>query len=499
MDGLSFLLSNEPDPNCAAGLRQAHVVSADRTVWPARVQIDDRHLTVRRLVCESGAVYVPWLVENFGDIIVHTTSLMERPEPYRFATELARGQLNTVRNQCAEWEQNGLRVPELIRAGIKRAGASLRRAILSTDENDSERYALEALSASLHVGEDLTATYARRAVAARRRNRDSPVVLIDCVVRPDRLSARSQKLYCDAFRHAMISPTWPELELRQGERHWDPLDECVQWCTANGLSCTIGPLIEFRPQALPDWLWLWEGEVSRMIGFMTEHVEQCVRRYAGKVRQWEIAARANSAEILGLNEEQMLGIVARLAETAAQTDPKAQRVLMIDQPWGEYQATEDRTYSPFTFANTLIRTGLPINGLVLEVAMGYAPGGSYCRSLMDVSQMLDAYHEIDVPIQIRLSFPSGPLRGVVSGVSAAGFWHAEPDESVHARWLKRAVAIAMAKPFVYAVTCGCFHDQPKNAWPLSGLLTEDERPKPAYHHIRAICSKYSETDMGARS
>ena len=77
----------------------------------------------------------------------------------------------------------------------------------------------------------------------------------------------------------------------------------------------------------------------------------------------------------------MLGLTYRLAEAARQVDPSLELIIGIAQPWGEYMALADRTHSPFIFADTLIRSGLNLAALDLEMVMGVTPRGSYCRDL----------------------------------------------------------------------------------------------------------------------
>ena len=64
---------------------------------------------------ESGYLLLPWPVEPFGTPVVATTTLRERPEPYRLLVELARGKLNQLRTQSAEWQAIGLRTGPRLR------------------------------------------------------------------------------------------------------------------------------------------------------------------------------------------------------------------------------------------------------------------------------------------------------------------------------------------------------------------------------------------------
>src|SRR5258707_10039546 len=66
----------------------------------------------------------------------------------------------------------------------------------------------------------------------------------------------------------------------------------------------------------------------------------------------------------------------------------------------------DRTHSPFIFADTLIRSGLSVAALDLEIVMGVTPRGSYCRDLLELSRLLDFYALLGVPLAVTLGYPA---------------------------------------------------------------------------------------------
>ena len=120
-----------------------------------------------------------------------------------------------------------------------------------------------------------------------------------------------------------------------------------------------------------------------MAKFMSRYVEAAVRRYRTRIRRWQVTAASNWANILGLTEEELLWLTVRLAETAKQLDPGLEVSVGVVQPWGEYLVVQERQHSPFLFADTLIRSGLNLAALEIEVVMGVTPRGSYCRDLLE--------------------------------------------------------------------------------------------------------------------
>ena len=139
---------------------------------------------------------------------------------------------------------------------------------------------------------------------------------------------------------------------------------------------------------------------------MCKFVETAVRRYRSRIRRWQLTAASNCASVLSLTEDELLGLTYRLAEAARQVDPSLELVVGIAQPWGEYMALADRTHSPFIFADTLIRSGLNLAALDVELVMGVTPRGSYCRDLLEMSRLLDLYALLGVPLRVTLGYPS---------------------------------------------------------------------------------------------
>jgi hypothetical protein len=206
--------------------------------------------------------------------------------------------------------------------------------------------------------------------------------------------------YNKAFNSICIPFPWSEIEGEETTYSWAGFDELVGWAEKQGLSITGGPLIDFSAVQLPSWLWLYEREVPTMASFMCKVVEATIRRYRQRIRRWQVCAGSNCARVLGLTEEELLGLTYRLADAARQLDPSLELILGVSQPWGEYLAAHDYTHSPFIFADTLIRSGINnLAALDLELVMGVSPRGSYCRDLLEVSRLLDLYALLGVPIR----------------------------------------------------------------------------------------------------
>jgi hypothetical protein len=255
------------------------------------------------------------------------------------------------------------------------------------------------------------------------------------------------------------------------------------------LTVTAGPLIDFSPTHLPEWLWLWERDLSSIATFMADYIQTAVKRYHGRIRTWQLTAASNSASLLGLGEDEMLWLTVRMVEAARQVDPKLEIVIGIAQPWGEYLALEDRAHSPFVFADTLIRSGLNLAALDLEMVMGPWPRGSYCRDLLNVSRMLDLYTILGVPLRVTLGYPSSdaPDSGANPEVKvAAGSWRHGFSVESQADWASSYVALALCKPSVRGVQWMHLSDAEPHLFPHCGLFDAQNKPKPVLERLRRL-------------
>jgi hypothetical protein len=169
-------------------------------------------------------------------------------------------------------------------------------------------------------------------------------------------------------------------------------------------------------------------------------------------------------------------------------DPALELVIGLTQPWGEYRIPFDRV-SPFQFADNLIRSGLQLGGLDLELCMGVSSRGSYARDPLDLSRLLDLYALLGVPLSVTLGYPARPGTdpdGDPELTTGAGFWGGGYDPASQADWVRHHAALALCKPYVKSVQWCHFADAQPHTFPHAGLLGPDGAPRPALGQLRAL-------------
>lgn len=473
-----------------ASRRKAYMTGLDRT--PSRLGLEFRNdlMICSRENSESARLFVPWPITGFGSPFVGTATLGERAAPYELALELARGKLNDVRNQMADWTQVGLRVDsELTRAMSEAHRAFVRAAVSGDDEEARLAAARDCLAATSRAGDLLTDAYAKQVLHTRLITGGKLTTSLGCALsgNPDRIPGSSR--WRKAMNSARVGVSWRDLAPTEGKYRWEPLDAQIAWCRKNKLAIEAGPLIEFLPSAMPDWIWLWEGDVDAITGLATDLVRQAVARYRGKIPLWHVVHRPAGHDLLGLGEEDQIRITARALQAARQADPTVQLCLGVDRPWAEWMSSSRFQLGPLHLCDYLIRSEVGLSRVAIEVAPGYSGPGSHYRDLFEFSRLLDLYALLNVPLHVTLVAPSaaGDDPSAAPGVEVEPWqWPKPPNEELQADWAARWTALAVAKPFVSSVTWLQATDAVPHVYPHGGLHRADSTPKPAFERIREL-------------
>src|SRR5438105_10791743 len=143
---VSFLLPPNLKPEQVRELERACMAGGqDNMPWPSEVHVDRDRLTLRRSVDESGLLVTPWRIEGLGQLMGTSATLMERVEPYVLPVELARGKVNQLRCQAADWRAGGLDIPAALDDAITTASQAFGRTVTQPDARQAHDQAKEAL------------------------------------------------------------------------------------------------------------------------------------------------------------------------------------------------------------------------------------------------------------------------------------------------------------------------------------------------------------------
>jgi hypothetical protein len=488
MGVMKFLLPTGLDGAAAEELSRASVSGGqDNMPYPAEVVVEPGQMTVVRSVDESGSLVSPWEVNGSGRVMASSATLMERPQPYHLLTELARGKLNQVRGQAADWVMGGLEMTDALAGQIRQATQAFVRAVVHAASGEDA--ARTALAAGFHAADVLAQTYMDQVYALRHQRQPQMDTMLGCRLGAAVPQGALADELAESFNAVCLPFAWDTIEATEGDYRWEAADAQVEWALARGLKIIGGPLVDFFGAHLPDWLGRRQRDLSSLCGCLCDFVETVVSRYRGKVRSWQISAASNSSQVLAIGDEELLWLTLRLAEAARQIDPHLEIILGVAQPWGEYLTTQERTHSPFVFADTLVRSGLKLAGLDLEVVMSATPRGSYCRDPLELSRLLDLYALLGVPLQVTLGYPSASGPDTLADAElqiAGGYWRGGFSPETQADWATTFAGLALCKPSVRGALWAHASDAEPHLFPHCGVIDAGGNVKPVLARLREL-------------
>src|SRR5262249_44926357 len=145
--------------------------------------------------------------------------------------------------------------------------------------------------------------YTKQVIQTRLTGADKLPTQVAVALEGDMRSTPAEAEWAKAFNAARIGSPWKSTAPTEGRYRWDDLDAQLAWAQKNRMAIQAGPLLDFRPSALPDWIWLWEGDFETVLGLVVDYVRQTVLRYRGKIPLWHVVHRPASVDFLGLTEE----------------------------------------------------------------------------------------------------------------------------------------------------------------------------------------------------
>jgi hypothetical protein len=488
MGTMIFLLPPELSPDAHSDLERVWVAAGPEFMpWPTRVQVELNRLIVQRHVGESGYLVAPWNIDGAGRLMGTSGTLIERSLPYQLVLELARGKVHQLRSQAIHWQEEGLLLPADLEESIRTATRSLCHAVDAAANEQGSSAAQLALSLGYQAADQLVHAYMTQLLQLRRQQQAVLGTALACRLSEVPAEHAAGALAATFDRIALAFP-WSTIEPNEGHYDWSRPDALLDWADKEGLAVSGGPLVDFSSAQLPDWLCLWERDLTHVGKFMSNYVAAALKRYRGRIRRWHLTSASNSASVLSLSEQELLWLTVKVARAARQIDPGLELIIGVAEPWCDYMARADREQSPFLFAETLVRE-LKLAALDVELIMGVTPRGSYCRDLLETARLLDAYADLEVPLQVTLGYPSSssldPKADPLLCVDA-GNWHGGVQETTQAEWATAFVKLALCKPYVEVVNWVHLSDAEIHQFPHCGLVNAGGGSKPSLQAIQQL-------------
>jgi hypothetical protein len=485
---------------------------------------------------------------SLGLLTVQTCLLPDRDAPYLLTIELARRQIMFVLNKMEDWGLFDLPADHPLLVQFDAARETFTRSLVAQRAQPEESasrggfsakadgLAAEALAAGITVGERLTLLNAERQFKLRTSGQGyknalahlsrltpelpppgHPIVVpgaghcvlqeppqIGCAVSPASFTEIQQRAILASCDYVTMPMRWIDLEPTEGKYNFGPTDRWIEWAIRTAkLPVVGGPLIDFRPQCAPDFLFIWENDYDTLRDLVYEHVTAVVTRYRRTITRWTVASGLHVNTNFKISFDQIVDLTRMCIQLVRKLHPTAKVQLEVAQPWGEYHSMNRRSIPPYVYAEAIVQAGAAhppsqVDAICLRTQMGHAEPGLSTRDLLAFSAMLDRFAALEKPIVVSaLGCPSAPIQPKPyrprAGAEAIapyepGFWHEPWSEAQQANWLAAAAAICVSKPYVHSV---CWHDLSDAAgaapeMPFGGLLGPQGVPKPSLSKLAQL-------------
>ena len=190
-----------------------------------------------------------------------------------------------------------------------------------------------------------------------------------------------------------------------------------------------------------------------------------------------------------MDDEQIMRLSLAILQKVRGADPETPAIISFDQPFGEYLRRPNRGIPAMKVAETLIRSGLGIAGVGLDIKLNYDQYGTMPRSAIDFSQNLDSWGSLGVPLLVQLSAP-GAMDSDAHAIQNLSIVEdsatSETAGDSQLRDIRPLLQILLAKPYVHGIVWNGWADHAPHLLPNSGLVDQQHQPRPLQRHLAEL-------------
>ena len=405
--------------------------------------------TRRRLACRiphhggtgaTAALVLQVGLPEIGLLKLRTTQLPPRAQPYALMIELARERLRHFLQKCEDWQ---MFAPHLAGPAMERfqsAREELAEAVLCEDRARRMALARGAIVKAVQAGEQLATHRADLVLHQRYGSSTATDTTLGHRIDPRIDPPGTLPPALEEFGVTMIETPLDLLQPRPGEYRFEALDRWMAWAAEHRLPVILGPVLDLRPEVLPDWARERCTSYPELCTLIWEHAERLLERYDAGAAIWCVSSGIHVTRLLALTDEQMIDLTRRLSVLVRQVDRSAKVLVELLHPFDDDVALRPGSVPAYEFATRTLDEGVHVDCFGLNLRCGFPEGGGEVRDLLSLSDALDRFAGLERPLLVTgLSAPrrSGDLLG--------GSWHTDWSEDRQAQWGTSMMGITLGK------------------------------------------------------
>jgi len=468
-------------------LHHAHLLGNDDIGMQAEIAFENGVIRCDKKSMDPAGLALLVDVDELGVFVLRTCLLPDREAPYLLHVELARHRIKTFIVKLEDWLLTGMEPEHPVMAEWNEARERFAQALLleKRDPAEADRLGREALKKGIEATERLAVMHADLLLTKRFANSAMPKRAFGCRVHQSKFAPPLASTLAQQFDFVSIPIRWREIEPEEGEYDWKKFDKWMEWAAKTGCPVVAGPIVDFRPLAVPEWLYVWEHDYDTTHDLLHEHIEAIVRRYRKVVSVWNVASALHINENFTLAYDQLMDVTRMATSLVKSLHSDARTMVEVTDPFGEYFASNPRSIPPIVYAETIAQSGFKVDLIGLSLELGHHRPGRATRDLMQVSSILDQLIFLDIPVAVSaVAAPSH--RAEREDMDPAGYWREPWRPEGQSDFLQKIISICLSKPFVESVCLQELYDHAASALPGAGLITATGRGKPALARMNEI-------------
>ena len=465
-----------------------HIVGLDGVPWPCKVNWDDTTLTVSRNREESGRTYIGYHTERFGRLMVCTGSLLADHD-YDLLLELARGTLNRARNQISNWSEGGLTIEADVHQKIRTATTHLGTALMSRNVGQRDELARKAIDLTLEAVFELSRAFGEQ-VAGYRQSHSEVASFWIAFTAPD--IPAIEGYFEQDTRVVPAGAKGPAIEKTESLDVLDGgcSDELFDYVRvkpdrlSGGQSLQtsrpmiVGPFLDTSAGGMKESLIECDDFRSRRL-LVLNKMRNTVDSLPANVSMLHLVSGVNGLGHRHLNYAQQLQLTIDMLNLRDELELQKPAMISFDFPWAERLAGAVGGIHPLQVADSLLRQGVRISYIGLEMNLDYGTTGSAFRDPLQWIDLVDVWAQLSIPLVLCLRMPSGvssevPDQNTNRNVCRPGDGMTDQQRI---EVLQTVLPMMAARPMVAGLMWQQWSDDGDSRFPFGGLVSSENVEK----------------------
>jgi hypothetical protein len=215
-------------------------------------------------------------------------------------------------------------------------------------------------------------------------------------------------------------------------------------------------------------------------------------RLPASVKMIHAASGLNGTGHRMLSYPQQLQATIDILQSIEDVETKLPTMVSFDCPWGERLAWSVGGVHPLQIADSLLRRGVNLTMLGLDIHLDYWPVGSLPRDPIQWIDLIATWSQLGLPLVICLRAPSNSSPKSVESPADASVNSSRGGlgDSARIELLETVIPMMLARPAVQGIVWQQTTDAEEPRYPDGGLFDKNLQPKPMLQMLQRIRDEY---------